>query len=120
MNVGLTNRSVAEKISEELKKASEERYEHINKSLTENLVEGESAIIFTGNQDINIPDDIEKFIISPPELDQVAQWVKNAQAAMEAELKKAYESQAPNVENNTPEDKKDNSENSDSGLWTPS
>ena len=39
---------------------------------------------------------------------------------MEAELKKAYESQAPNVENNTPEDKKDNSENSDSGLWTPS
>lgn len=120
LNVGLTNRSVAEKISEELKKASEERYEHINKSLTENLVEGESAIIFTGNQDINIPDDIEKFIISPPELDQVAQWVKNAQAAMEAELKKAYESQAPNVENNTPEDKKDNSENSDSGLWTPS
>ena len=78
------------------------------------------SMLKLSNANINIPDDIEKFIISPPELDQVAQWVKNAQAAMEAELKKAYESQAPNVENNTPEDKKDNSENSDSGLWTPS
>jgi len=54
LNVGLTNRSVAEKISEELKKASEERFKFIEKSLNDNLLEGESAIIFTGNQDINI------------------------------------------------------------------
>lgn len=120
LNVGLTNRSVAEKISEELKKASEERFEFIEKSLNDNLLEGESAIIFTGNQDINIPDNIEKFIISPPELDQVAQWVKNAQAAMEAELKKAYEAQSPPVGNSAPEgEEKNSSDNSDSGLWTP-
>ena len=88
--------------------------------MNDNLLEGESAIIFTGNQDINIPDNIEKFIISPPELDQVAQWVKNAQAAMEAELKKAYEAQSPPVENSAPEGKENkSSDNSDSGLWTP-
>ena len=117
LNVGLTNRSVAEKISEELKKASEERFEFIEKSLNDNLLEGESAIIFTGNQDINIPDNIEKFIISPPELDQVAQWVKNAQAAMEAQMKQQFEAQqqAPqNIEGNESDQDKP-----DSGIWTP-
>ena len=67
-----------------------------------------------------VQNNIEKFIISPPELDQVAQWVKNAQAAMEAELKKAYEAQSPPVGNSAPEGEENNSsDNSDRGLWTP-
>ena len=117
LNVGLSNRSVAEKISEELKKESESRIDFINSSLDNNLKEGESCIIFTGNQEINLPEGVEKFIISPPELDTVAQWVKNAQAAMEAQMKEQFEAQqkaAQNLDNGDADQDK-----SDSGIWTP-
>ncbi len=117
LNVGLSNRSVAEKISEELKKESESRLDFINSSIDNNLKEGESCIIFTGNQEINLPEGVEKFIISPPELDTVAQWVKNAQAAMEAQMKEQFEAQqkaAQNLDNGDADQDK-----SDSGIWTP-
>ena len=117
LNVGISNRSVAEKISEELKKESESRLDFINSSIDNNLKEGESCIIFTGNQEINLPEGVEKFIISPPELDTVAQWVKNAQAAMEAQMKEQFEAQqkaAQNLDNGDADQDK-----SDSGIWTP-
>ena len=117
LNVGLSNRSVAEKISEELKKESESRIDFINSSLDNNLKEGESCIIFTGNQEINLPEGVEKCIIYPPELDTVAQWVKNAQAAMEAQMKEQFEAQqkaAQNLDNGDADQDK-----SDSGIWTP-
>jgi len=118
LNVGLSNRSVAEKISEELKKESESRINYINKSIDENLKDGESCMIFSGNQEIELPEGVEKFIISPPELDMVAQWVKNAQAAMEAQMKEQFEAQqkaAQNIEGTNESDQ----DKSDSGIWTP-
>lgn len=122
LNVGLTNRGVAEKISEELKNESQARIEYIKSSLDKNIKDGESVIIFTGNQEISIPNDIEKFIISPPELDLVAQWVKKAQEAMEAQMKNQYEAQAKAqaAASNQDDDSVDSSsEKPDSGLWTP-
>ena len=117
LNSGLSNRSVAEKIAEELKKESESRLEFINNSIDKNLKEGESCIIFSGNQETNLPDDIEKFIISPPELDMVAQWVKNAQAAMEAQMREQFEAQQ-NASSSTSE-QETQQEKPDSGIWTP-
>ena len=122
LNVGLTNRGVAEKISEELKNESQARIEYIKSCLDKNIKDGESVIIFTGNQEISIPNDIEKFIISPPELDLVAQWVKKAQEAMEAQMKEQYEAQAKAqaAASNQDDDSVDSSsEKPDSGLWTP-
>jgi hypothetical protein len=122
LNVGLTNRDVAEKISEELKNESQGRIDFIKASLDKNIKDGESVIIFTGNQEISIPNDIEKFIISPPELDLVAQWVKKAQEAMEAQMKEQYEAQAKAqaAASNQNDDSVDSSsEKPDSGLWTP-
>tara|TARA_B100001142_G_C14209011_1_gene606844 strand:+ start:67 stop:801 length:735 start_codon:yes stop_codon:yes gene_type:complete len=122
LNSGLTNRSVAEKISEELKNESQARIDFIKSSLDENLEDGESAIIFTGNQEISIPEDVEKFIISPPELDLVAQWVKKAQEAMEAQMKEQYEAQAKAqaaASSQNDETSNSSSEKPDSGLWTP-
>ena len=122
LNSGLTNRSVAEKISEELKNESQARIDFIKSSLDKNLEDGESAIIFTGNQEISIPEDVEKFIISPPELDLVAQWVKKAQEAMEAQMKEQYEAQAKAqaaASSQKDETSNSSSEKPDSGLWTP-
>ncbi|MDG2101494.1 MAG: hypothetical protein P8K05_04040 [Dehalococcoidia bacterium] len=122
LNSGLTNRSVAEKISEELKNESQARIDFIKSSLDKNLEDGESAIIFTGNQEISIPEDVEKFIISPPELDLVAQWVKKAQEAMEAQMKEQYEAQAKAqaaASSQNDETSNSSSEKPDSGLWTP-
>ena len=122
LNVGLTNRGVAEKISEELKNESQARIEYIKSCLDKNIKDGESVIIFTGNQEISIPNDIEKFIISPPELDLVAQWVKKAQEAMEAQMKEQYEAQAKAqaAASHQDDDSVDSSsEKPDSGLWTP-
>ena len=65
----------------------------------------------------NLPDDIEKFIISPPELDMVAQWVKNAQAAMEAQMREQFEAQQ-NASSSTSE-QETQQEKPDSGIWTP-
>ncbi|MBC78006.1 MAG: hypothetical protein CL772_01705 [Chloroflexi bacterium] len=118
LNVGLSNRSVAEKISEELKKESESRINYINNSIDKNLKDGESCIIFTGNQEIELPEGVEKFIISPPELDTVAQWVKNAQAAMEAQMKEQFEAQQQATQNIDASDESDQ-DKSDSGIWTP-
>jgi hypothetical protein len=48
----------------------------------------------------------------------VAQWVKNAQAAMEAQMKEQFEAQqkaAQNIEGTNESDQ----DKSDSGIWTP-
>jgi hypothetical protein len=118
LNVGLSNKGVAEKISEELKTESESRIEFITASIDNNLKDGESCIIFSGNQEINLPVGIEKFIISPPELDMVAQWVKNAQAAMEAQMKEQFEAQQKAAQN-VNEGENEQQDKSDSGIWTP-
>ena len=105
-----------------MKNESQARIDFIKSSLDENLEDGESAIIFTGNQEISIPEDVEKFIISPPELDLVAQWVKKAQEAMEAQMKEQYEAQAKAqaaASSQNDETSNSSSEKPDSGLWTP-
>ena len=105
------SQQVADTITNELKEESEKRFNYIKNSLINNIDEGESALIFTGNQDIQIPENIEKFIISPPELDMVAQWIKNAQQEMEEKIRNQYNTQE--------KEKKDESDKTDSGLWTP-
>ena len=112
LNVGLMSQQVADMITNQLKEESEKRIDYIKNSLTNNINEGESAVIFTGNQDIPIPENIEKFIISPPELDMVAQWIKNAQQEMEEKIRNQYNTQQE-------KEKKDGSDKTDSGLWTP-
>ena len=112
LNVGLMSQQVADTITNELKEESEKRFNYIKNSLNNNIDEGESALIFTGNQDIQIPENIEKFIISPPELDMVAQWIKNAQQQMEEKIRNQYNTQQD-------KEKKDESDKTDSGLWTP-
>ena len=102
---------------EYFKNNSESRLEFINNSIDKNLNDGESCIIFSGNQETNLPDDIEKFIISPPELDMVTQWVKNAQAAMEAQMREQFEAQQ-NASTSTSE-QETQQDKPDSGIWTP-
>ena len=106
------SQQVADMITNQLKEESEKRIDYIKNSLNNNINEGESALIFTGNQDIQIPENIEKFIISPPELDMVAQWIKNAQQEMEEKIRNQYNTQQE-------KEKKDGSDKTDSGLWTP-
>ena len=106
------SQQVADMITNQLKEESEKRIDYIKNSLNNNINEGESALIFTGNQDIQIPENIEKFIISPPELDMVAQWIKNAQQEMEEKIRNQYNTQQE-------KEKTEGSDNTDSGLWTP-
>ena len=53
-----------------------------------------------------IPDDMEKFFVSPPELDEVTRWIRDQQA-----------NQNTAEDSNQPEE--DSEDQKDSKLWTP-
>jgi hypothetical protein len=86
LQVGLINPTVAEAIQASYAEATQKRTEHLQKRLEEGILESEAAVIFGGDQNINVPDGIERFLISPPELDALERWVQSANEAIRQQM----------------------------------
>jgi hypothetical protein len=83
---GLINRTVADQIQASYTEASDKRIAHLSKRLEEGILESEAAVLLSGDPGIAVPDGIEKFLISPPELDELERWVQQANEAIRQEM----------------------------------
>ena len=52
------------------------RDEHLRKRLNDAIGDDENAVVLAVSAQLPIPDRIERFIVSPPELDQLERWLR--------------------------------------------
>jgi hypothetical protein len=125
---GLINRKVADTVQEKYTEASDKRIAHLQKRLEDGILESEAAVLLSGDPNIALPEGVEKFVISPPELDALERWVQQANEAIRQQMAEeqaraqAGGGDAPGHEghNHVPINSDDSdSESSGSGLWTP-
>jgi hypothetical protein len=114
---GLINHTVADTIQAHYTEAADKRIAHLEKRLSEGILESEAAVLLTGDQNIALPDGVERFIVSPPELDELSRWVEEANKAIQQQMAeeqaRAAAGQPPTAPG--PVDQSDGG----SGLWTP-
>jgi hypothetical protein len=117
---GLINRTVADTIQAHYTEVADKRIEHLQKRLEEGILESEAALLLSGDPNIKLPDGVEKFVISPPELDQLERWVQQANEAIRqqvAEEQARAQAGGPTEPAQGAPDQGD--EKPESGLWTP-
>ena len=83
---GLINRTVADTIQEKYTEASDKRIAHLQKRLEEGILESEAAVLLSGDPNIALPEGVERFVISPPELDALERWVQQANEAIRQQM----------------------------------
>lgn len=129
LHIGLINRAVADEIQGKYNEAAEKRTAHLQKRLEEGILESEAALILGGDPTIKIPDGVERFLISPPELDELERWVKQTNEAIQQQMAEeeewarsagaAGERPAGQPGASGPEKQGEDGNNAGSGLWTP-
>jgi hypothetical protein len=86
LHIGLINPEVAEEIQGKYDDFTEKRAAHLHKRLEEGILESEAALVFGGDPNIKIPDGVEKFLVSPPELDELERWVKKTNDEIQQQM----------------------------------
>lgn len=113
---GLINRTVADEIQAKYTEAAEKRTEHLQKRLAEAIGESEAALLLGSDPGIKLPDGVEKFLVSPPQLDELERWVQQANEAIRQQM--AQEQTQAEAGGPPPESPEANGD-SGSKLWTP-
>ena len=106
LQMGLVNKEISDLLTNKYKDVSEKRHQHLIKTLDEKVDEGEALLLIGSDLQNVIPDDMEKFFVSPPELDEVTRWIRDQQV-----------NQNPSEGSNEPEGNSE--EQKGSKLWTP-
>ncbi len=76
---GLTSEKVFTTVVESYDDAVTRRYQHISEKINESIGEDESAILVIGEQHrVQFPSDVQVFYVSPPALDRLKQWIRDA------------------------------------------
>jgi hypothetical protein len=78
--------SVYELVHKHLKEAFENRFGYIQAILKESIADGEAALLIMRDGDhkfLDLPDDIELFIINPPAYDDLIQFIRDAHEGKE-------------------------------------
>jgi hypothetical protein len=86
LHIGLINPEVADEIQPKYDDATDKRQAHLQKRLEQGILESEAALIFGGDQNLKLPDGVEKFLISPPELDELERWVKKTNEEIQQQM----------------------------------
>ena len=95
--------------------AAGQRDDHLMKRLNDTIGDDESALVLAISGQLPVPDRVERFIVSPPELDQLERWLraKMEEARREmmerAQREAQQQSAGPGTE----------SQAASGGLWTP-
>ena len=88
--IPMASLSVATRLQEWHSEANRRRYEHIATRIDETLTEDGVGLLLIGERhQVQFPEDIEVFYVSPPALDEFRRWLQNwaarqQQAAVEA------------------------------------
>ena len=91
------------------------RDEHLQKRLNDAIGDDESAVVFAVSGQLPIPDRIERFIVSPPELDQLERWLRAKMEEARREMMEQAQQQAGQQSSQAT----GSGESSSGGLWTP-
>ncbi len=83
------------------------RDEHLRKRLNDVIQDDESALVLAVSGQVPLPDRVEQFIVSPPELDQLERWLRTKMEEARREMMARMEREAAGQQS------------SSSGLWTP-
>lgn len=95
--------------------AASQRDEHLMKRLNDGIGDDESALVLAVSGQLPIPDRVERFIVSPPELDQLERWLR---AKMEEARREMIErAQREAQQQSAGPDA--GSQPASGGLWTP-
>ena len=117
IQMGLFSETVANLARESFTAAGEKRLEHIKTHLDSAIGESEAAVIIGFNAAADVlPADVERFIVSPPELDEMQRLLRRlAEEAMRS-AQMAQQDQPQSESNAEPGAQKDEG---GSGLWVP-
>ena len=116
---GLINQTVADEIQTKYTEASEKRSKHLLKQLNEGILESEAGLLLSGDPSITIPDGVEKFLISPPELDALQRWVQQTNEAIREQMAEEQARSRSDTSTGTPSEVEKTDGDSKSELWTP-
>ncbi|NQW21725.1 MAG: hypothetical protein HQ477_13555 [Chloroflexi bacterium] len=114
---GLINRTVADTIQTHYVAAADKRISHLQNRLAEGILESEAALLLSGDPSITLPAGVEKFVISPPELDSIERWVRQANEAIRKQMADEQSRETASEASSPP--KPDSQVGSRSKLWTP-
>ena len=74
----LASEKVALQLQEWFASSNRERYEHIARQIDETLGPGQVGLLMIGERhQVQFPQDIEVFYVSPPALDEFRRWLQN-------------------------------------------
>lgn len=83
LQVGFASRKAAQTVSDAFKKATEERLKSLQMKLNDGLKLMEAGLLLATRFDsVMPPADVERFMVSPPELDELDRWVRQANEAI--------------------------------------
>ena len=91
------------------------RDEHLKKRLNDAIGDDESALVLAVSDQLHIPDRMERFIVSPPELDQLERWLRAKMEEARREMMERAQREASQQSGGEPS----SGSPSSSGLWTP-
>ena len=83
LQAGFVSRKVGETVNNAFRAASAARLKHLQTRLNDGVKQMEAALLLTSRADsISPPPDMERFLVSPPELDELERWVREANEAI--------------------------------------
>lgn len=121
--IPLASETVAVKLHEWFTESNKSRYQHIASQIDSTLGENEVGLLLVSERhQIQFPDDIEVFYVSPPALEEFRRWLQNWAARQQAtaEDPTTGEAEEPEetereAEDDVSDDPSDDSESSDDG-----
>ena len=95
----LASESVAVKLHEWFAESNKRRYDHIASQIDTTLGENEVGLLLVSERhQIQFPDDIEVFYVSPPALDEFRRWLQNWVAQQQKQPDQALAQDEPQAE----------------------
>ena len=111
----LVSQQVREVVQSGQAEAAGARDEHLQKRLNDAIGDDDAAVVLAVSAQLPIPDRIERFIVSPPELDQLERWLRAKMEEARREMMERAEMQAGQA----PDAGSSAGQPSSGGLWTP-
>ena len=111
----LVSAKVRETVQSGQVEAAGARDEYLQKRLNDAIGDDDAAVVFAVSEQLPIPDRIERFIVSPPELDQLERWLRAKMEEARREMMERAEMQSRQA----PDAGTSGGQPSSGGLWTP-
>ena len=104
LSLPLTSEKVALRIQEWFSESVRKRYEHIARRIDETLQETEVGLLLIHERhQVQFPDDVEVFYVSPPALDEYRRWLRDWISQLQTPAPETDQKQEDGSDESTPE-----------------